>query len=99
MTTNPDKEMPDIEPGERVFDQRGKPVGRVTGTTDEGFEIEAISLDGDDQEEVPGQKFGEGYLMWRCSECGEMGDLDDGMPEECPNCGVEKEALSEVLED
>jgi rubrerythrin len=99
MTTKPNSEHSAIEPGERVFDEGGKPVGRVTGTTEEGFEIEAISPDGNDQEELPGQEFGEGYLMWRCTECGEMGDIDDGMPEECPNCGVEKEALTGVRED
>ena len=39
------------------------------------------------QEHDPGQEFGEGYIMWRCEECGEMGKLDEGFPDECPNCG------------
>lgn len=52
-----------------------------------------------DEEQQPGQEFGEGYLMWRCDDCGEMGELDDGMPEECPNCGAEKEAIYEWRED
>ncbi|MUV58320.1 hypothetical protein [Halogeometricum sp. CBA1124] len=39
------------------------------------------------QEQVPGQEFGEGYLQWRCDDCGEIGDLEDGLPTECPNCG------------
>lgn len=40
------------------------------------------------QEDEPGQEFGEGYLMWRCRNCGEMGELEDGLPAECPNCGA-----------
>ena len=43
----------------------------------------------DPQEHDPGPDFGEGYIMWRCEECGEMGELEDGLPTECPNCGSE----------
>jgi len=50
-------------------------------------------------EETPGQEFGEGYIMWRCTDCGEMGELDDGLPAECPNCGAPKEALAKQRED
>ena len=42
-----------------------------------------------DQEHNPGQEFGEGYIMWRCQDCGEMGKLDDGFPDRCPDCGSE----------
>ena len=42
------------------------------------------------EEHDPGQEFGEGYIMWRCENCGEMGELDDGLPEECPNCGSDE---------
>jgi rubrerythrin len=74
----------------------------VTSTTDDGFEVETRDSNdpqGEDYEEIPGQGLGEGYLMWRCSECGKMGELDDGIPSECPNCGAPEEALSEVQED
>jgi rubrerythrin len=37
--------------------------------------------------------------MWRCEDCGEMGDLDDGIPEECPNCGAPKEHIHMAQED
>ena len=47
------------------------------------------SLRTSEQEHQPGHEFGEGYLMWRCANCGEMGELDDGLPSSCPNCGSE----------
>lgn len=91
-----------IGPGETIYDGDGQPLGRVVSMTDDGFEVETIDPDGsrgDDKEELPGQEFGEGYLMWRCRECGEMGDLEDGMPSTCPSCGAPEEALAEVVED
>lgn len=90
-----------IEPGEAVYDREGRLLGRVTGLTDEGFEIETVDRDDPDRvdEEIPDGTFGEGYLMWRCLECGEMGELDEGLPESCPNCGAPREDLTEVTED
>ena len=37
--------------------------------------------------------------MWRCTECGEMGEIDGGLPDRCPGCGSEKEALMYWTED
>lgn len=89
-----------IEPGEQVYDRDGRLVGRVVGVTDEGFQVETgVDGEGIADEELPGQKFGEGYLMWRCHGCGEMGEIEDGLPESCPNCGVSRELISEVRED
>lgn len=88
-----------IDPGELVYDSNGGVLGRITGFTDEGFEVETTDLDESDGKEVPGKEFGEGYLMWRCTECGEMGELEDGMPESCPVCGAPQEALSGERED
>ncbi|QIO20847.1 hypothetical protein [Haloarcula sp. JP-L23] len=34
-------------------------------------------------EDRPGQEFGEGALTWRCEQCGEMGEGDDGRPDRC----------------
>ncbi|MGB9933417.1 DUF7130 family rubredoxin-like protein [Haloarcula amylolytica] len=91
-----------IEPGEYVYTKTGQLVGRVSGFTTDGFEVETVETnarDGVDQEEIPGQEFGEGYLMWQCGECGEMGELEDSIPSTCPNCDAPREALSEVRED
>ncbi|SEO30459.1 hypothetical protein SAMN04487948_101641 [Halogranum amylolyticum] len=98
--TNSDGAQQPIEPGMVVYDHEGDQLGVVTGMTGEGFEVsireEGLSVDDDGyadtqniQEHEPGQEFGEGYIMWRCAECGEMGELEDGLPEECPNCGAE----------
>lgn len=88
-----------IEPGEEVYDESGRLLGFVSSLTEDGFETETIDAGDDHGEELPGQEFGEGHLMWRCTECGEMGQIEDGLPESCPNCGAEKEALTEVVED
>lgn len=99
------KSVPDdepIDPGESVYDEDGRVLGQVSGYTSDGFEVsitERGSTGGDDAEVIPGQEFGEGYLMWRCSECGEMGDLAEGMPDSCPECDAPEEALVAVEED
>lgn len=102
MEENLQTDEQSVEPGEAVYTETGRLVGRITGFTNDGFEIETVesaASDGVDQEEIPGQEFGEGYLMWQCGECGEMGELEESMPESCPNCGAPREAISEVRED
>ncbi|PSQ49626.1 hypothetical protein BRD19_03305 [Halobacteriales archaeon SW_7_65_23] len=96
-----DNSSPDelVEPGEYVFNENGQLVGQVNAITQSGFEIEMVEPEGENIEELPGQKFGEGYLMWRCGECGEMGELKEGIPDECPACGAPEEALSAMRED
>jgi len=97
---DPDDEP--ITPGETVYDEDGQVLGQVSGYTTDGFEVkigEGGSASGDDAETIPGQEFGEGYLMWRCSECGEMVDLGSGMPDTCPECGAPEESIYAVEED
>ncbi|WP_144905583.1 DUF7130 family rubredoxin-like protein [Halobellus captivus] len=89
-----------IGPGEQVYDDDGRLLGRVVSLSEEGFEVEATDPAADtDGESIPDGDFGEAYLMWRCSECGTMGELEDGFPESCPDCGAPREALAEVQED
>lgn len=92
-----------VKPGEQVYDGDGTLLGRVRTVTEDTFEIErsdgADDAEGGDEEELPGPDFGEGYIMWRCEECGEMGELEEGIPDPCPNCGAPEEALSAWKED
>ncbi len=88
-----------VEPGELVYDSDHRPVGRVSGFTDDGFEIDEVDHDESEIKEVPGQEFGEGFLMWRCIECGEMDELDESLPEACPSCSAPREAISVMQED
>jgi rubrerythrin len=62
-------------------------VESTTGTSGSTADEESEEIDAEEHD--PGHGFGEGYIMWRCEECGEMGELDDGLPEECPSCGSE----------
>jgi rubrerythrin len=104
-----EEETASIESGDTVYDDQGRVLGIVTEFTEEGFAVAVVeagasvtgSEDGRsaDAEDIPGKDFGEGYLMWRCEDCGEMGDLDDGIPEECPECGAPKEHIHMAQED
>ena len=90
----------DVAIGKTVYDVQGNALGKIRGLEDDGFVvstrdgIEALSI----EHERAGHEFGEAELLWRCSECGELGDIDD-LPEECPNCGVDKTALYYWTED
>jgi len=102
MEEKPSTTADSIEPGEAVYSKNGELLGRVSSLTNDGFEVETVETtasDGVDQEEIPGKEFGEGYLMWQCEECGEMGELDEEIPDSCPNCDAPREAIAEVRED
>jgi rubrerythrin len=79
-----------FEPGMAVYDDENNEIGVISELTDEGFEVSAEDDPQTlDREDDPGQEFGEGYIMWRCENCGEMGELEDGLPSECPSCDSE----------
>ena len=95
-----------VERNEEIYTDDGALVGVVADAHEDGFVVDTVagaSVEhgdaADSEEEEPGQEFGEGYIMWRCTECGEMGELEDGLPEECPDCGAPKEALAKAKED
>ncbi|WP_135305021.1 DUF7130 family rubredoxin-like protein [Haloarcula amylovorans] len=94
-----------VESNDTVYNEDGTIIGVVTETTESGFTVdtsESVTTQDDTfeaEEEQPGKEFGEGYIMWRCEECGEMGELEDGLPDSCPSCDAPKEALSKVRED
>ena len=89
-----------LDMGETVYDGDGNELGTVRGFDESGFYvttrdgIEALSV----EHERAGHEFGNAELMWRCSSCGEMGELGD-IPQECPNCGAPKEDIYYWTED
>lgn len=104
----PAKEGEDVEPdglvvdfGETLYTEDGAPVGTVRGVETGGLfvtlrdGVESLSI----EHARSGHAFGEAELMWRCTNCGEMGPIDDGLPETCPNCGIEREELMYWTED
>ena len=96
-----DESTVSIDPGETLYTADGQAVGTVRGIEDGGVfvtfrdGVESLSV----EHARSGHQFGEGELMWRCMECGEMGEIDEGLPDECPNCGVPKEQLMYWTED
>ncbi|QDX40283.1 rubredoxin-like domain-containing protein [Salarchaeum sp. JOR-1] len=92
---------PEVALGATIYNDDGHKLGTVRGFDEDGFYVttregvESLSI----EHERAGHEFGEAELTWRCSECGEMADLHDGLPEECPSCGAEKEQLFYWTED
>ena len=95
------EEVMDLNLGQVVYDEDGNELGKVRGFEQSGFFVttregaEAMSV----EHARSGHEFGEAHLMWRCMECGEMGEIDDGLPDECPNCNTERENLMYWTED
>ncbi len=90
-----------LELGRTVYDEDGNRLGDIRGFDDSGFYVtmqegyEALSV----EHARAGHELGEAELMWRCSDCGEMGRLDDNLPDTCPNCDAPKEDLFYWTED
>jgi len=89
-----------VDVGQHVFDAEGTELGTVRGITDDGFlvstrqGIAALSV----AHEHSSPDVGEAELMWRCRDCGEMGDIE-GLPESCPNCGASREEIYYYVDD
>lgn len=100
---SPDEEpvQPPVDFGETLYTEEGDPVGTVRGVDEGGFFV--TTREGVEELSVEhvrsGHEFGEAELMWRCMNCGEMGPIEGGLPENCPNCGTEKENLMYWTED
>ncbi|MWV41748.1 hypothetical protein [Natrialba sp. INN-245] len=90
-----------LNSGQTVYDEDGNELGRVRSFERSGFFVttregaEAMSI----EHARSGHEFGEAHLMWRCMECGEMGAITDGFPDECPNCDTGREDLMYWTED
>lgn len=86
--------------GQPVYDDDGNELGTVRGFNEDGFVVTTRHDAGQfsvEHEHTP-HDLGEAELMWRCDDCGEMGDIDD-LPDTCPNCGAPSEAIYWWTED
>lgn len=96
-----DEAVERLDLGQAIFDDEGNQLGEIRGFDNAGFYVtmregyEAMSV----EHARSGKEFGEANLMWRCMECGEMGEIEGGLPEECPNCSESREALMYWTED
>lgn len=94
-------EHADFDLGTTVYDGDGRRLGTIRGFDEDGFFVTLRDgLEGLSVNHVrSAPNFGEAELMWRCLNCGEMGELSGEVPEGCPNCGVDKEELYYWTED
>ncbi|OIB55581.1 DUF7130 family rubredoxin-like protein [Natrialba sp. SSL1] len=94
-------DRPDLGFGSAVYTKDGEKVGHIRGFDEDGFYVTIRDgMEGLSIEHVrSGHEFGEAHLMWRCLECGEMGDLEQDLPAACPSCGTERENLYYWTED
>ena len=96
-----EQKLKQLDLGQTLYDEDGNEVGNIRGFDDAGVYVtmregyESLSV----EHARAGHEFGEGYLMWRCTECGEMDEIEGGLPDECPNCGAPKEDLYYWTED
>lgn len=97
----PDEDaLGDIGLGETVYDGDGNELGTVRGFDEHGLYvstrdgIEALSIG----HERAGHEFGAAELLWRCSDCGALGPIDE-FPDACPDCGAARERLYYWIED
>jgi rubrerythrin len=95
------QEALELSIGETLYNEEGDPVGTIRGIEESGAyvttrdDVEALSI----EHARSGQSFGEAELMWRCMECGEMGEIEGGLPDKCPSCESPKEDLMYWTED
>ncbi|AUX10870.1 small CPxCG-related zinc finger protein [Halalkaliarchaeum desulfuricum] len=99
MSQDEEALIANLEIGQEIYDEDGNELGTVRGLDDNGFYVLAREETGT----VPLSKardiFGKAYVMWRCWECGEMGKIEDDLPDTCPSCGAQKEELYYWAED
>jgi len=93
-------DSPSVSVGTTVYSEDGTELGSVRGFDEDGFFVttrEGIAALSVEHEHTDGT-LGEAELLWRCAQCGAVGDID-GIPERCPDCGAEREELYYWTED
>ncbi len=93
-------DSPTVTIGTTVYTEDGEEIGTVRGFDPDGFfvttreGVEALSV----EHERSGGAFGEAELLWRCGQCGAVGNIDE-IPETCPDCGAAREEIYYWTED
>ncbi|WP_435099043.1 DUF7130 family rubredoxin-like protein [Halarchaeum sp. P4] len=89
-----------VKLGTAVYNEDGDQIGVVRGFNEDGFFVtnrEGAASFTVEHEHTP-HDLGEAELLWRCSDCGEVGDVEE-IPESCPSCDAPKEHLYYWTED
>ena len=85
--------------GQTIYDDDGNALGSIRGFDEHGFYVTTMDgIEALSSEHVSSGVAGEAELMWRCWECGEMGDIE-AIPDECPACGAPREEIYYWTED
>jgi len=96
-------EQPELTIGTTVYAADGRELGTVRGIDDDGHELLVSLRDGVEamsaEHVQAGGEHARAELTWGCHECGEIGRLDDALPDRCPDCGASREALYYRTED
>jgi rubrerythrin len=88
-----------VTAGQSVYDAEGNELGKVRGVDEDGFYVRSEFGEGMSLDEAR-DIFGKAYVMWRCWECGEMGQIEGNrLPANCPNCDAAREQLYYWAED
>jgi len=91
----------DISIGQTLYTDDGTSIGTIRGIEEGGVflsirdGVESLSV----EHARSGHAFGEAELVWRCTVCGEMGHIQDGLPDGCPGCASDREQLMYWTED
>ena len=87
--------------GETLYDESGDAAGTVRGMSEDGIFV--TTQDGYESLSVEhvrsGHSFGEAELVWWGTNCGEMGEIEGGLPDTCPGCDTRRENLTYWIED
>jgi hypothetical protein len=91
----------DVTFGTGIYTEDGRELGTIRGFDEHGFYVSfREGLEALSSEHVKsGGAWGEAELMWRCWQCGEMGRIEDDLPENCVSCGAAREELYYWTED
>ena len=95
------EDRPRLGFGTTAYTEDGTEIGQIRGVDEDGLHISfRDGIEGMSVEHVrSGQQFGEAELTWRCWEWGELGRLEDDVPDQRPNCGADREELYYWTED